>query len=119
MWWSSTKSSLRGSVVEHLSCKQKVPGSIPGGGMPVTRCYCTRLGQDGTGQLESAYCWFHFFWTIIHDYWVGSSRKEHPGFRSQSTPANEQRDGNLMDDTPSDQNFNEKTGKLLFIFTEV
>jgi len=25
---------LCGSVVEHLSCKQKVPGSIPGGGMP-------------------------------------------------------------------------------------
>uniref|UniRef100_M4BYX4 Uncharacterized protein n=1 Tax=Hyaloperonospora arabidopsidis (strain Emoy2) TaxID=559515 RepID=M4BYX4_HYAAE len=87
MWWSSTKSSLCGSAVEHLSCKQKVPGSIPGGGTPVTRCYCTRLGQNRTGHLESVDCWFRFFWTIIHDYCVGLSRRECHGYRSLSTTA--------------------------------
>ena len=37
---------LCGSVVEHLSCKQKVPGSIPGGGTPFPRCFCTLLCID-------------------------------------------------------------------------
>ena len=57
---------LCGSVAEHLSCKQKVPGSIPGGGMRHSAATVPVWVQLMPTPPESSACCFDFIWTICH-----------------------------------------------------
>ena len=50
-------------MAEHLSCKQKVPGSIPGGGTLLPRWFGGRLITVEIAQLERIACYFRFSFT--------------------------------------------------------